>query len=77
MDFKNAFEHYKNGAASEEERRFVEEEIEKSDLVIVDDLGAEFATPFAEATVIIFIIIPSLNYPIREFGTSCLSTLVR
>ena len=29
----------------------VEEEIEKSDLVIVDDLGAEFATPFAEATV--------------------------
>ena len=29
----------------------VEDEIEKSDLVIVDDLGAEFATPFAEATV--------------------------
>lgn len=29
----------------------VEEEIEKSDLVIIDDLGAEFATPFAEATV--------------------------
>ena len=29
----------------------VEDEIEKSDLVIVDDLGAEFATPFAESTV--------------------------
>lgn len=33
MDFKNAFEHYKNGAASEEERRFVEEEIEKYQLI--------------------------------------------
>ena len=29
----------------------VEEEIEKCDLLIVDDLGAEFATPFAESTV--------------------------
>ncbi len=29
----------------------LEEEMEKCDLVIVDDLGAEFATPFSEATI--------------------------
>lgn len=29
----------------------IEEEIEKSDLLIVDDLGAEFSTPFAVAAV--------------------------
>lgn len=29
----------------------VEEEIEKSDLFILDDLGAEFQTPFASATI--------------------------
>ncbi|MBQ8184050.1 MAG: ATP-binding protein [Clostridia bacterium] len=29
----------------------LEEEIEKNDLVIIDDLGAEFSTPFAQATV--------------------------
>lgn len=29
----------------------IEEEIHKNDLIIIDDLGAEFATPFAEAAV--------------------------
>ena len=33
MNFKEAFERYKNGTASAEERAFVEEEIEKSELI--------------------------------------------
>lgn len=33
MDFKNAYEHYRDGTASEEERRLVEEEIEKYQLI--------------------------------------------
>lgn len=49
MDFKTAMEHYKNGAASAEERRLVEEELEKSQL-IAEYLDAQWSSdPAAEA----------------------------
>lgn len=58
---QNGYSVYYNTASSIikqlEKERFgrsadsLEEEIEKNDLVIIDDLGAEFSTPFAQATV--------------------------
>lgn len=44
MDFKQAYDHYRDGTACEEERRFVEEEIEKYQL-IAEHLDAEWDTP--------------------------------
>ena len=44
MDFKKAYEHYKDDTASEEERRLVEEEIEKFQL-LSEHLDAEWEQP--------------------------------
>ena len=33
MDFKAAFERYQNGTASEEEKEYIEQELEKNELI--------------------------------------------
>lgn len=50
MDFKTAMEHYKTGVASEEERRLVEEELEKSQL-IAEYLDAQWSCDTAAEAV--------------------------
>lgn len=52
MDFKTAMEHYQKGTASPEERRFVEEELEKSQLIAqyLDSQWESAAVPEAPPT---------------------------